>query len=548
MINRILIIFLIFFANLMATAFESSNLPIILINTNGREIPDEEKISAEMKIIWNEDGSRNFIAATTHHYIGKIGIEIRGSSSVYFFPKKQYALETRDEQENNLNVSLLGLPKENDWILHAPYSDKTFMRNVLTYTITRKMGWYASRCKFCELILNNQYMGIYILMEKIKRDDNRVDINKLNSDEISGDDLTGGYIIKIDKFSGENVEGWQSKFTAAPFNNKPVYYQFHDPKYNELADEQINYIKGKIDYFETIMSINNYNEHFDKLINSDSFVDYFLINEWTKNVDGYRLSTFLYKDKDSNDPRFYAGPIWDYNLAFGNANYYEGEKIQDWMLDIYLNNYAFQDDSFHPPFWWHKLWYDENLHNQAVNRWFDLRRTIFSETSIFSMIDSMATLLDESQQRNYERWPNVLGEWIWPNPEGYQNRKTFLSEVNYLKSWINGRLNWIDANIDFYNVAIDNEEKFIEKYYLIENYPNPFNAQTVIKVQIPVNQHVNLKILNIKGNIICTVFKGNLMKGIHYFRFDGSDLASGLYFYQLQTTAKCLSGKAVLMK
>ena len=136
----------------------ADKLPQVFVNTNGQEIPDEPKIIAEMSI--ENKGELT--------YEGFIGIEIRGQSS-QMFPKKQYGFETRDSENEDLDVSLLGLPEEEDWILHAPYSDKSLIRNALIYDLSRDIGRYSSRLVFVELILNNIYDGLYILMEKLKK-------------------------------------------------------------------------------------------------------------------------------------------------------------------------------------------------------------------------------------------------------------------------------------------------------------------------------------------------------------------------------------------
>jgi len=156
-----------------------------------------------MGIIDNGPGETNHISDPYNHYDGFIGIEMRGSSTLWF-PKKQFAVETRDSLGENNNVSLFGMPEENDWIFNAPYTDKSLMRNVLIYKIARDAGRYASRSHYFELVLNGDYRGVYVMLEKIKRDDSRVDIAKLNPDDVSGDDLTGGYIIKIDKLISLN--------------------------------------------------------------------------------------------------------------------------------------------------------------------------------------------------------------------------------------------------------------------------------------------------------------------------------------------------------
>ena len=158
-------------ASAQTVNFNDSNLPIIEINTNGQTIQNSTKITADMGIIYNGERQRNYMTDPYNNYDGKIGIEIRGSSSTQF-PKKQYALETRDAMGNNLNVSLLGLPAENDWILYAVYNDKSLLRDVLAFKLSNAMGRYASRSRFCELVLNGDYRGVYVLLEKIKRDKN----------------------------------------------------------------------------------------------------------------------------------------------------------------------------------------------------------------------------------------------------------------------------------------------------------------------------------------------------------------------------------------
>jgi len=149
-------------------SFTSSNLPLIVINTYGQSIPDDPKIVADMGIIWDTSGKRNTLNDPMNNYKGKIGIEIRGSSS-QMFPKKSYGFETRSDNVTSADVSLLGLPAENDWVLYAPYTDKTMIRDVLTYTLDAALGHYSPRCRFVELFLNGSYDGVYVLMEKIKR-------------------------------------------------------------------------------------------------------------------------------------------------------------------------------------------------------------------------------------------------------------------------------------------------------------------------------------------------------------------------------------------
>ena len=210
------------------TEFTSSNLPIIFIDTEGQPIPDDPKIAAGMKIINNGPGERNYITDNPE-YEGVIGIEVRGSSS-QMFPKKSYGLETWDIQGNSIDTSLMGMPSESDWILNANYTDKSFLRNVMAYQVWQNMGHYATRYQFCELLLNGQYQGIYIFSEKIKRNKNRVDIAKLKPDQNTGDELTGGYIFKVDKQTGSGGSGWTSIYppSANPYG-QTIFFQYEYP-------------------------------------------------------------------------------------------------------------------------------------------------------------------------------------------------------------------------------------------------------------------------------------------------------------------------------
>lgn len=526
----------IYVDNAKLLQFTSSNLPIFVINTNGQTIIDDQKITVNLGVIYNGEGVRNNITDPFNHYNGKIGIEIRGSST-QMFPKKQYGVETRDANGNDLDVSLLGFPAESDWIFYAPYTDKSLMRNFLAYSLARTMGRYATRCKYFELVINNDYKGIYILFEKIKRDKNRVNIKKIEPTDISGDALTGGYIIKIDKWTGEGNDGWYSNFL--PYLNawQRISYQYHIPKPEDIVSQQKAYIQNYMFNFESKMYATNFNNPdsgYSKMIDIPSFVDMFLINEMSKNVDGYRLSTYMYKDRNSVSSKLVMGPIWDYNLAFGNADYYQGAVLTGWMLDYLNTDQGFlSSDGAVVPFWWRKIEYDTNFQNQVKTRWESIKTKGIDFNWFNSKIDSLVIYLNESQQRNFQRWP-VLGVYVWPNAYIGQ---TFTDEIFYLKSWIRDRLNWVNDNLPGEVVSVEDEVIPIE-FILNQNYPNPFNPTTTISFSLATNCYLKLEIYNQLGEKVKTIYEGEKNAGVYKYLVDFSEYSSGVYFYTLSINSE----------
>ncbi|MBA3704715.1 MAG: CotH kinase family protein, partial [Bacteroidetes bacterium] len=275
-------------------AFTSSNLPIVIIKTNNQIISADE-IVIDMGIIDNGPGLRNFVTNVWNNYNGKAVINLRGVTSKNF-EKKSYSLETHDLSGNPIDASLLNMPAESDWVLIASYTDKTLIRNPITYDLFRKMGHYSSRFRNVEVILNGEYIGVYTLMEKPKRGKDRIDISKLTPTENSDSEITGGYILKIDR---PDEPGWYSLLPGNSQNKSHFYYEYIYPKDTAISIPQKSYIKNFMNDFETLMNSSNYANPvngYSKYLDVESFIDYFIITELNKNVDGYRLSTYLYKD------------------------------------------------------------------------------------------------------------------------------------------------------------------------------------------------------------------------------------------------------------
>ena len=452
--------------------FDSSTLPIVVLDTYGVNIPDEPKIDAMMGIINNGPGQVNYINDAYNEFYGQIAIEKRGSSSGGF-PQQSYGLETRGPDSVNYNVSLFDWPSDNDWILYAPYTDKALMRNVLTYKLGNEMGSWAPRTQFCEVILNGNYIGVYVLMERIKTNPGRVNIDQLDFSDTLDNHITGGYIVKVDKTTAGGVIAWTSPYTCQAPGTGPIHFQLHDPALDTIHPLQKAYIQDYITDWEVALKsptftdpVNGYKAYIDVA----SFIDYFLLTELSKNVDGYRISTFLHKQRFSEGGKLVAGPLWDYNIAWGNANYCQGGNTTGW--EINFNSICGGSGALQNPFWWNRMLEDTLYANEVNCRWTELRQSTLSDTVLFQFIDSMANLLEIPAQRHYQKWP-ILGNYVWPNNFIGQ---TYQEEITYLKNWISNRTAWMDANM--FGTCTANHPELLQTNLVI--YPNPTTSMLQI--------------------------------------------------------------------
>ena len=404
------------------------------------EIVDEPKVPAALTI--------KRLDSTL--YEGIIGIEIRGESS-QFFDKKSYGFETWDSQYNDLDVALIGFPEEEDWILYGPFSDKSLIRNKLIYELSNRMGRYTTKTEFVELTINYEYKGLYIFMEKLKRDKNRIDISKLENADIDEELISGGYIIKIDKSDMEDgsytdYNSFQSQFDVFGNENGDIRINFNYeyPKPGEIHANQKNYIKNYFYEFESSLASNNFKDPingFRKYIDEDSFIDFFILNELSNNVDGYRLSTYLQKDRNE---KLVIGPIWDFNLSFGNADYCGGERYDVWCFKF---NERCLGDYWNVPFWWNRLLEDEKFVDKLKGRWNQLRLNILSDNNILTLIEEQYSFLNNETDiinRNFNKW-KIFGIYIWPNSFIGNN---YYEEIDFLKNWIKERTKWLDESIN----------------------------------------------------------------------------------------------------
>ena len=480
--RRYIFIFLLILPLLVqAQILTDSNLPIVVINTDGGvTIPDEPKVLATMKIIWHQDGSRNYLTDVNNpeflNYDGRIGIEIRGSSSQNL-PKKPYGLETlqADDVTNN-NVSILGMPKENDWVLNSLAFDQTGMRDVLSYELSEKMGQYAPRRVYCEVVINNDYKGLYVFMEKIKADDNRVNIEKMDETCNSYPEVTGGYITKADKTTGNDQVAWTMQgYGNGWWGGPSTDFIHHYPKPDNITNAQHNYIKSV--FFDIADKAGSHNTSIENGISSiidiPSFVDFMMIAEFSSNVDVYSFSTFFHKDRKG---KFRAGPVWDYNLTFGHDEFGNRSRYDVWQFD---NN-----DNTGPKFW--KDLFDTGMFRCLfAKRWFEVTAAgnPLNYNEVCNRMDELDDLIIEAVGRDNQRWSKMTQH---------------ASEIQAMKTWIQQRINWLNQNIGSYdNCNMELPPLVISKIHYHPMDAEPFNGNQLEFIQIDNNSDDDIDLTGI---------------------------------------------------
>lgn len=434
----LLLLLLVPTSRLSAQVFTDSNLPIVIITTDtdpntGQpyEIPDDPRVPGNMKIIKRPDGTRNYITdqntAAFLNYDGRIDIEVRGSTS-QSLEKKPYGLTTRlaDNVSNN-NVSLLGMPSENDWVLNSLAFDESMVRDYLSYHLSRLMGNYAPRTQYCEVVVNGDYRGLYLLQEKIKADSNRVNVLKITTSDTSAPNITGGYITKSDKTTGGDPVAWY----MTSYNGDTAF--IHDlPKPEDVTPLQNTYIHGQFNSLQSTASANNISASngFPSVIDIPSFVDFMISSEYASNVDSYQFSTYFHKDRAG---KLRAGPIWDYNLTYGNdlGGMPGRSQFNVWQFDNGDNTGAkFWKDLFNNPTF--KCYLSKRFH-ELTQPGQPLRHN-----NVVADIDQTVLLIAEAEARDDQRW-NSVGNWSF--------------QIDYLKTWLLSRINWMTANLGAFNTC-----------------------------------------------------------------------------------------------
>lgn len=453
-----------------------SNLPVITITTDS-PLNAQEKVTAHMKM---------------EGYDGAIGIKLRGNSSLAFNQKK-YTVETRDADGKELKVDLMGMPAGSDWVLLCPYNDVSMVRDPLAFNLWREMGHWGPRTQMVEVLMDGEYLGIYIFSEAIKRGEGRVEIPKLRKTDTEGTELTGGYILRIDTYNEDDatfpskVPGIGEGIMTSQITWSCIY-----PKKKNLQPEQLAYIQQYIDETEQAIQSDDFADPqrgYAKYIDVPSFVDYFIHTELSLNADGFKRSAYFYKERQNADGtggKLFAGPVWDYNLAYGNCNFCNANKIDAW---------CFEGGNTQPtPALWQRLLQDPAFRKAVKTRYQSLRKTVLSDKAINTYIDNHAKLVAAAKERHFKEYPELLVDESQKNNKEQQNAgmpngfggfpmmpgfqmpeggfpmmpggfggmgggdaiswfaayrvSTYEEEIKTLKQWLADRLSFLDQNID----------------------------------------------------------------------------------------------------
>jgi hypothetical protein len=394
----------------------------------------------------------------------------------------------------------MGMPPENDWILYGPYTDKSLIRNEVAFLLGRRTGRYQPRTRFCELIVNGENFGLYVLIEKIKRDSKRVNIAELKNTDLSGDDLTGGYLFTLE------------------YGN----LEMRDPNAEDMMPQQLDYINGF--YTELLRVLNSPDmadpvKGYRKYMDEQSLIDYIIINEAIKNCDAYYLSDYAYKNRDDRDGRLKYGPLWDNDLAFGNSIFQNAYLTTGWQFEEnqYLRlTYVMRDTSFT---------------SQLAEKWHYLRQSSYLNTdSLMHTIDSIANYIQEARIRNYEIWPIIDKSLFYQYPPYITS--TYEEEIAFMKDYLTRRLEWVDANISaiFYPMPSTVCSWPAESNCFV--YPNPFSNELNVTGITVGDGSYGIQIIDLAGR---TVFSEQYVNsnaermGIHIGGPAVSGLKPGFY-------------------
>lgn len=445
-------------------------LPVLVFQTSGQAVQERTRVPGSLTLL--TPNLEQEAAFTLSSSSGKAELSVRGNSSFYY-PKKSYRLELQTAQGKDRKVSLLGMPADSDWVLYGSATDRTFVRNVLGQELWRSTGRYAVRWRFVEVFvitnrtdlpetdphelalalpgvldaltitglssaaqsfsntqdhaalnLAESYSGLYLLMEKLKRGKNRVNIKHLRPEHAMEPEISGGYIIKKD----DQGRGQRGLLTGQEFG-----LRYEEPKETELTAAQKQWMAKYLDDFEKALFGQGFRDPvngYRKFIDVESFIDFHWLVEVAKNADGFMFSQYMHKDRGG---KLTMGPVWDWDNAFGNPHF-SGQRTNGWRFE------SATDPDYT---WYRRLFEDPDFLQRYMDRWSELRTNIFATSNVLQQVYAISDATKGTHRRNAMLWEEGPNASIRARAG-----VTYDDEVRGLKEWLVGRLAWID-NQDF---------------------------------------------------------------------------------------------------
>ena len=376
-----------------------TGLPIIYLQTDSF-LPIDSKDDYILGDTWI-DGGRGF------DDFEESPMKIRGrGNSTWEFPKKPFQMKLDDKAE------FLGMPKDKKWLFLAEYADKTMLRNKIAY----EMGYISNldwtpQARFAEVFINGEYNGTYNVTQKVEESNNRVAL---------GDT---GYLLELDQLERLDFDDVYFESTATD----KFIVNIKEPSL-EYDSEQYSYIVNLIGDFESALFGANFTSEsngYRQYIDIDSFVDWFLISEITKNVDSMFFSSIYLNVIPGEQIKM--GPLWDFDLAFGNVDYADSRYPEGWWV------------KYNP--WYERLFQDPYFVAKIKERFEYFNN---NQDLIINKIDSYSEQLKWAQEENDDKW-QTMGVFVWPNPVVFD---TYQEEVDNMKSWYSTRMSWLESAID----------------------------------------------------------------------------------------------------
>ena len=518
---------------------DSTNLPLVMINTLGNTIVQNTKVNAHMYIKYNGPGTIVHFTDSANVYNGDIGIAIHGASSAGY-PQHPYSIETRTTLGLPNNVPLLGMPAQNDWVMISNFNDLSLVRNTLAHKLFREMGNYSPRNILCETFVDSAYQGIYVFCEKLKRDHNRVNIAKLTLQDNTGDSVSGGYILQQNIWDASN--SFQSNYSPIDHPGLDVHYLYEYPAFDSITPAQKTYIASYIDSLETALYSSNFSDSaagYRKYLDTKSFIDYFLVNELSRNNDGFKKSVFFNKNRYSKGGKFKAGPIWDFDWAWKDlygCSMFFNSNGSGWA---YLINDCATDNNSNG--YYVRLLQDTTFCNELRCRYNYFRLSILSTPYINNYIDSMKTLVQQAQARHFQKWP-ILG-MSGPAPEMNAVATTYDGVMDTLKSWINRRLTWLDANMPGHCQPVHLDVKPLNTHAGLNYFPNPSTGLIHFEGRLPDTSPLVMTVYDVTGK---EIDRKNLPSGT--INFDYRIEEKGVYYFKINNNTGMIQyGKLIIL-